>query len=203
MTNRPAPIVLNDRVVHYAPEPEEPEQTPIVYAQYCYDYYDKHIYPIIKIRQFITDRTRTASEIVEGIWLGNGTDAMDSDVLMRHCIDSIVNCAEKQTLTCAKFYPYGWNYLGIACDDDANYDILGRHREEFMSFMDKCIGEKKKVLVHCAAGINRSATLLIAYLVERRNMCLKDAISLCFEKRPIILTNKSFVLSLIERYVVE
>jgi protein-tyrosine phosphatase len=67
--------------------------------------------------------------------------------------------------------------------------------------MDMCIGEKKGVLVHCVAGINRSATLLIAYLVERRGMSLIDAISLCFQKRPIILTNEAFAVSLVERFL--
>lgn len=196
MTNRPAPIVFTESMfaTTYTHEQQQPD-----FAPEHKEYFKTHIMPIIKSRQFIPGRT--ASQIVEGIWLGDASDAMDIDTLNKHGIDSVVNCAEKHTLTCAEFYPFGWNYLGLECDDAANYDILGKHMREFIAFMDKCVGEKKKVLVHCAAGINRSATLLIAYLVRRRGMCLKDAISLCFKQRPIILTNEAFVMALIERFV--
>lgn len=196
MTNRPAPIVLTKSMV--ATTHEEPHNQPS-YSEEHKDYFRTHIRPIICYREFIPGRT--ASEIVKGIWLGDASDAMDVERLGYYGIDSVVNCAEKHTLTCAEYYPFGWNYLGLDCDDAASYDILGKHMTEFIAFMDNCIGEKKKVLVHCSAGINRSATLLIAYLVKRRGMCLKEAISLCFQKRPIILTNEAFVMSLIARFV--
>lgn len=172
-----------------------PENQPS-YTQEHKDYYRTHIAPIIRYRQFTP--SRKASQIVEGIWLGDATDAMDIDSLKKNGIDCVANCAEKNTLTCAEYYPRGWNYVGFECDDAADYDILGKHLDQFTDFMDECVVNKRKVLVHCVAGINRSATLLIAYLVRRRGMCLKDAISLCFQRRPIILTNDAFVMSLIE-----
>jgi len=198
MTNRPAPIKLLASMIT-AIQAEQPEHQPD-FAQEHKDYYNQHIKQIIKSRQFTPGRT--ASEIVDGsIWLGDASDAMDINALNKHGIDSVANCAEKNTLTCVEYYPNDWNYLGLECDDAENYDILGKHEAEFIAFMDKCVGEKRRVLVHCAAGINRSATLLIAYLVRRRGMCLKDAISLCFKKRPIILTNEAFVMALIARFM--
>ncbi len=197
MSRRPAPI----NIAHFhreQPQPLQPEE-PADFAPHHKEYFKDHIIPIIKRRRF-EDATH-AAEIVEGIWLGDARDAMDTDTLDKNNISCVVNCAEKHTLTCAEYYPFGWNYIGFECDDAPNYDILGKHLSEFCEFMDVCVGEKKNVLVHCAAGINRSATLLIAYLVERRGMSLIDAISLCFQKRPIILTNEAFAMSLVERYV--
>jgi hypothetical protein len=197
MSRRPAPISLT----HFRreqPQLQQPEE-PADFAPHHKKYFKDHIIPIIKRRRF--GEATKAAEIVEGIWLGDATDAMDTETLTEKKVSCVVNCAEKHTLTCGEYYPFGWNYLGLGCDDHASYDILGNHLSEFCEFMDKCVGEKKKVLVHCAAGINRSATLLIAYLVERRGMSLIDAISLCFQKRPIILTNEAFVISLIERFV--
>ena len=197
--NRPSPIVL-PRSSSFCgldafAEPQEPKD----YSRHQTDYFKEHILPIIRHRSF--DPHRKAVEIVDGIWLGNATDAMDLDTLKTHEITSVVNCAHSNTLTSEEYYPKDWNYMGLACDDSASYDILGKHLDEFSNFMDKCAREKKPVLVHCAAGINRSATLLVAYLVARRGMNLKDTISHCFQKRPIILTNESFVLSLIERFL--
>lgn len=196
MSKRPAPI--NIKICPLVVEPVKQQEDVTDYAPEHKEYFVTHIIPIIKTKQFI--QGRTASEIISGIWLGDGSDAMDTDALTRLGIASVVNCAEKHTLTCVEYYPNGWNYLGLECDDAPNYDILGKHLSEFIAFMDECDREKKKVLVHCVAGINRSATLLIAYLVRRRGMCLTDAISLCFQKRPIILTNEAFVMSLIERF---
>jgi len=205
MPRRPvAPIVLSEEPVKVLAEYEWLEaiarhQVTTDFAPEHKDYFKTHIMTILRDRQF--GEKHSAVEIVDGVWLGDAGDAMDMKTLTQKGINSIVNCAEKHTLTCAEYYPFGWRYLGLECDDAANYDIIGEHLDEFTDFMDECVVNKRKVLVHCVAGINRSATLLIAYLVRRRGMCLIDAISLCFQKRPIILTNEAFVLSLIERFV--
>eukprot|EP00403_Amphidinium_massartii_P019786 CAMPEP_0178431108 /NCGR_PEP_ID=MMETSP0689_2-20121128/31668_1 /TAXON_ID=160604 /ORGANISM="Amphidinium massartii, Strain CS-259" /LENGTH=294 /DNA_ID=CAMNT_0020052991 /DNA_START=65 /DNA_END=945 /DNA_ORIENTATION=- len=54
-------------------------------------------------------------------------------------------------------------YLGLEAEDVAEYDIT-KHFEESIQFMDDCRRERRKVLVHCLMGINRSAALLVAYL---------------------------------------
>jgi hypothetical protein len=205
MTRRQvAPIVLSEEPVKVLSEREWIEaeakhQCATEFAPEHKEYFKTHIMPIINIRRF--GEALKSAEIVEGIWLGDASDAMDIDTLNEHGIDSVVNCAENHTLTCEEYYPFGWRYLGLECEDSAKYDILGNHLDEFVAFMDECVLNKKKVIVHCVAGINRSATLLIAYMVRRRGMCLKDAISLCHAKRPIILTNEAFVMALIERFV--
>lgn len=204
MARRPVSIILPEEPTKVLSEREWLEaiarhQDTTDFAPEHKEYFKTHIMPIIKIRRF--GEALKAAEIVEGIWLGDASDAMDIDTLKEQGIDSVVNCAEKHTLTCEEYYPFGWRYLGLECDDSAKYDILGNHLDEFVAFMDECVVNKKKVLVHCVAGINRSATLLIAYLVRRRGMSLIDAISLCHAKRPIILTNEAFVMSLIERFV--
>lgn len=196
MAKRPPPITIAPK--QYVAPTKQPQET-TDFAPHHREYFNTHIMPIIKVRRF--GDALKAVEIVEGIWLGDASDAMDIDTLKKHGIDCVVNCAEQGTLTCEEYYPFGWNYLGLKCEDKANYDILGKHLDEFVAFMDECVDNNRKVLVHCIAGINRSATLLIAYLVRRRGMCLKDAISLCHAKRPIILTNEAFVISLIERFV--
>jgi len=58
--------------------------------------------------------------------------------------------------------------------------------------------EKGKVLVHCAAGISRSATLCIAYFVKHENLTLKNAYEKVFLKRSVISPNSEFWKQLIE-----
>lgn len=198
MRRRPSPIVLaQDQCVCEEVRAEEPVSK---YDEKHMEYFEKHIAPIIKHR---TPRgASSAVEIVSGIWLGAASDAMDIEKLGEQGITGIINCAEKDTITNTEYYPQAWDYIGLPCDDDPRCDIIGSHLDAFVDFVDMCAVKEKKVLVHCVAGINRSATLLVGYLVKSRGMSLKDAIALCFAKRPIILSNQAFVMSLVERFAV-
>jgi len=47
-------------------------------------------------------------------------------------------------------------------------------------------------LVHCAAGISRSSTIVIAYLMQAMQFSLTEAFKYVREKRPIISPNDGF-----------
>jgi protein-tyrosine phosphatase len=59
-------------------------------------------------------------------------------------------------------------------------------------------GEVKwKVLVHCHAGVSRSSTIVISYLMRKYiNFSLNDALKFVKSKRPIIKPNKGFMKQL-------
>ncbi|CAD8154271.1 unnamed protein product [Paramecium octaurelia] len=48
------------------------------------------------------------------------------------------------------------------------------------------------VLVHCMAGISRSAAIVISYLIEKKKMSYNQALSFVKSKRPQINPNKGF-----------
>ena len=52
-------------------------------------------------------------------------------------------------------------------------------------------------LVHCAMGINRSATICVAYLISHQKMTLLRAVQLVKDRRRLCLTNRGFQLQLI------
>lgn len=56
--------------------------------------------------------------------------------------------------------------------------------------------DESTTLVHCRAGISRSATIVIAYLMIKKHMSLIDAYKLCKEKRSIIRPNDGFIKQL-------
>lgn len=59
--------------------------------------------------------------------------------------------------------------------------------------LERCRAQKKRVLLHCSAGISRSPTIVVAYLMRHHDMTLKDALYAVISKRPAISPNPHFV----------
>jgi len=53
-----------------------------------------------------------------------------------------------------------------------------------------------RVLVHCMAGRSRSATLILAWLMEHEKMTLREAFDWVLPRRPIIFPNPGFLAQL-------
>lgn len=54
----------------------------------------------------------------------------------------------------------------------------------------------RNVLVHCHAGVSRSATIVIAYLMAKYNMFANEAIDFLKSKRECIQPNDRFMQNL-------
>ena len=75
------------------------------------------------------------------------------------------------------------------------YDVEHFDLEDYFDEASKFIHDSLKVtntLVHCMAGISRSTTLLIAYLIRYRGMKSDDALSHVRSRRSIVNPNPGF-----------
>ena len=68
----------------------------------------------------------------------------------------------------------------------------------FLSAAEKVERDQGKVLVHCKAGVSRSATVCIAYLMCCKSMTFEQAFEFVRARRSIISPNISFMQQLIE-----
>ena len=68
----------------------------------------------------------------------------------------------------------------------------------FFFFTDSIKEKGGRVFVHCHAGISRSATVCIAYMMRTRKMTVVDAYKFVKSKRPIISPNLHFMGQLLE-----
>ena len=81
-------------------------------------------------------------------------------------------------------------YVQIQDSLDAN--ILP-YIDSSIRFLKKC---DDNVLVHCTAGVSRSVSIVVAYLMNEKNMSYEKAIDYVRKRRPIANPNPSFVQQL-------
>jgi hypothetical protein len=151
------------------------------------------------------------TRVADRLWLGSFFDAMDVEFLRGEGITHVVNCADRlprfETYTVKEADLRAWIVLNA--DDDRDYPILERHLDTVTEFIDSALLElDSKVLVHCRAGVNRSATLVLAYAALRLPLPLPlrssrlEAFATVFEhvmeRRPMILSNEGFYKQLVE-----
>ena len=137
------------------------------------------------------------SEIIPGfLWLGDYQDAQNKKLLQNYGITWILNCAGGDINI---GYPRDFRVHKFKARDRANYNLVEQHMDESVEFINKCKNNRGKILVHCVAGMNRSATITVGYLLNHfQDMDLLQAIKYTVKKRSWILTNAGFRRQLIQ-----
>ena len=64
---------------------------------------------------------------------------------------------------------------------------------DVVKLMDSFLERNKKVFVNCYAGVSRSASIVIAYLMYKRNMSFIQAFEFLKMKRSIVSPNLGFI----------
>lgn len=71
-------------------------------------------------------------------------------------------------------------YFHVPISDSSNVSI-NDHFESTYQFIDNAISSGGRVYVHCVAGVSRSSTIVIHYVMRKSRMPLYDAYRLvCF-----------------------
>jgi protein-tyrosine phosphatase len=100
--------------------------------------------------------------------------------------------------TCrAVSYGAGVKSLQIDADDYEGYPIIKKHLGPATRFIDEARECEGRVVVHCFAGQNRSATVCCGYLMQHERCELLQAVTIMTSQRPHILDNASFRLELV------
>ena len=73
---------------------------------------------------------------------------------------------------------------------------LKQHFTACHRFMNNAFATGGRVLVHCYAGVSRSATIVISYLMKEHGMTLPAATQLVRSKRWFINPNRGFIRQL-------
>lgn len=124
-----------------------------------------------------------ATEILPNLWLGNVTASMDEAFIQRQAIDVVFNCTKN--LPFSPMIPIKYR---IPVDDNLQEDEIRNLELWSTEIAFKIIAEYKEghhILVHCMAGMQRSAASVAMMLIAFRNLHAEDAMRFIKEKRPI------------------
>ena len=135
-----------------------------------------------------------ATKVLPHLFLGNMRDASDMDVLSRLNIRYILNVTAKPP---QYTIGPGFRYKHLEAADNGLQNIR-QFFEEAFEFIDEAKENNTGVLVHCQAGISRSPTIAVAYLMKHYPMPMSDAYKFVKLRRSIISPNLNFMGQLYE-----
>ncbi len=113
-----------------------------------------------------------AKQIIPGLWIGSAADAVNVRAAERRGIKLVVNCSKdiKQ--------PPGWPtpVTRIPIDDaEDETEVILRHWPRVVKAIDAVLSKGGAVLVHCYAGLQRSAATVAAYLMWKYAYTAREA----------------------------
>uniref|UniRef100_A0A7S3DMM3 Protein-serine/threonine phosphatase n=1 Tax=Entomoneis paludosa TaxID=265537 RepID=A0A7S3DMM3_9STRA len=104
-------------------------------------------------------------------------------------IGGIVNCTK--VIECL-YRKEGIKYCQVAINDVVAADLL-TYLPGATAFVHTCLNHfGVSVLVHCMAGVSRSTSIVLAYLVEYEGMTLEEAFVHVKKRRPHVQPNNGF-----------
>eukprot|EP00322_Chrysochromulina_rotalis_P002142 CAMPEP_0115834330 /NCGR_PEP_ID=MMETSP0287-20121206/3628_1 /TAXON_ID=412157 /ORGANISM="Chrysochromulina rotalis, Strain UIO044" /LENGTH=299 /DNA_ID=CAMNT_0003287763 /DNA_START=57 /DNA_END=956 /DNA_ORIENTATION=+ len=131
------------------------------------------------------------------LYVGTLSDAANLRLLQNLGIGAVLNLAPRGCKDPVERYcDCGIKYMELDARDDDTFPLLERCFEPAATFISTAHADGTSVLVHCMAGVNRSAALAVAYLMVRDQRLLLDLVAECVDARPCILENANFQLQL-------
>ena len=127
----------------------------------------------------------SADEIVPGLWLGSGMAARDEEFLRSKRIRAVFNCTKDLPFRISSLQNYR-----IPVDDNLQADEIRNLELWAYEIVYKVRMEHRQgpILIHCYAGMQRSAAVTAMYLIAVAGMKTDDAIKYIQSKRPVAFT---------------
>ena len=133
------------------------------------------------------------SEIISSfLYLGDYTQATNTTVLSELQITHIIDVSN-ENLSLESSQQLKLKYCAVKVWDLESENIA-LHFKVTNKFIADCAKiPNSRVLVHCRAGVSRSAAIIIAYLIwSRKFKTLRDAIAFVVLNRPMVSPNEGF-----------
>ncbi|XP_070688745.1 dual specificity protein phosphatase 22-B-like [Pempheris klunzingeri] len=132
------------------------------------------------------------NKVLPDLYLGNIKDARDRQLLAEHNITHILSIHD----TAAPFLE-DMTYLCISAADHSKQNLIQYFRDSIM-FIHESRLKGEGCLVHCVAGVSRSVTLVVAYIMTVTGRGWVEALAAVRAARPCAGPNLGFLRQLEE-----
>ncbi|XP_063432086.1 dual specificity protein phosphatase 1-like isoform X1 [Mytilus trossulus] len=140
-----------------------------------------------------TDSTQSEPIMLKDyLYIGNSANASCKEEMINLGITAILNVSN----TCQNHFCSDFRYKTIAVEDDGSTDLAKWFREA-IQFIDNEKYRGGKTMVHCHAGISRSATICLAYIMYNEKIDLNTAFEYVKSRKHEISPNLSFMQQLL------
>ncbi|KAM8886589.1 dual specificity protein phosphatase 2 [Spinachia spinachia] len=168
------------------------------YPELCYSSASVRL-PAVEPEPAVTGRTTPAYdqggpvELLPFLFLGSAVHSSRRETLAAAGITAVLNVSS----ACQNFYEGDFEYLRLTVEDSLAADIRACFSLA-IAFIDSVKQSGGRVLVHCQAGISRSATICLAYLMHTHRVKLDEAFDFVKRRRQVISPNLGFMGQLLQ-----
>ena len=141
-------------------------------------------------------RGESFSAITPSLHVGVRPSAEDVPALKDKGITHVVSCLEDPAPSTTQLQSEGFTTLAITIRDGMDQDIAAFFPKMFAFASQAHDDPSHKMLVHCEAGVSRSATLATAWLMKSERLTFLEAFTRLKDKRQRVLPNIGFASQL-------
>ncbi|KAL6053472.1 dual specificity phosphatase 12 [Balamuthia mandrillaris] len=142
-------------------------------------------------RSWLNVTSSLPDEIIPGLYLGSLETLHHLAMLQHRRVTHILRIMSDGQAE----YPHLFHYLEIRASDETTEDLL-THFETSTQWLEQALSNGGRVFCHCVAGISRSASLVIAFLMKKFDLSFDEAHRYLRGRRPVIAPNRGFVRQL-------
>jgi len=156
------------------------------------EFYDNNDESIHEVYYF--ENRSCMDKIISRLYLGNDVVAQDLKLLKENKITHILNLT---TNIPNKFEHIVYKKIIMLDIESQN---IRQYFDESFEFIDESLkNDNNSVLVHCNAGVSRSTSFIIAYLLQKHLFkSYSDALHYVKKRRPVVSPNYGFEKQLIK-----